>query len=722
MIKYIRNIGFLVVLLLSWSCSDELDLPGQASDVVYSDMPVELFIDDVEGFEGTRGVENPKKVFIPGERIHLNAIFYDKKGNIVEKAYKIFELNSAGNWKSMGNTLMYWPANAIGGTFKAYFISRYQQDMFEKDDINKVLRLSDIDDQTDPLYAEIDLEWGRKVPLRFKHILTHLTFTNLDPDISDYFWLVNKSNDKPLYNKFNIRLNSDNELVTEFSSEGDAGYDNLVYVQHRSKNLYKDNIKVGSEVSFFLAPGDYSNVDLRTINNYSYLNYKSEATSDLKANVPYVIDIKTNMGVTFVEDDDDWDDDQTEVTIFNPEEFLQSIVDGSDYEVVDENTQEVKKILQSTSSGTRLLRNISFNYNKEYSKFEIPSGRSFDGGNHYISELASGLFSTNSGTIQHLGLRKIRCKDVELSYYNMNLDNSRWGVLCEMNAGVVHKIKVENSEIAYRIGEGRDQSITVFNLGTLVGSSRGIISEIEYDGHIKITSGNQTDIDATVNIGGFVGQAVDELKEINPVSENSRIEIITNLQGNQATVFVGGAIGQSNSNIEDITLPDVLIDSSQGKGQVGSTGGIAGRLFAAIGAQATFSSCTVSGTIKGFPVSNYEKLQAATYTGGLAGYLNFYNVKNCRTLCNIEVTPLVAPDDSNTYATGGGFGRIVTDNEISGNYVLGTTLKGPENYTGNFAGLVPSTITWSTYQSAGNVAKNILAGKYLGGSIDNSTE
>lgn len=718
--RIIRNITFILLLAVSTACSEELleGIPEAGSAANGSE--VEIFVDNFIDFSSgagfnygdilTRQVDDPKTSFQPGDRIHVQGDFYDDAGELVERSYKVFEMNIGGSWNVRSENPMLWPPKAKTGTFKAYYIQRYQ-DILETDDIKRSLRLSEIEDRTDPLYAEATYDWGHKVMLHFHHICTHLTFTNLDPDITDYFWLINKA-EQPMANVFNIWLTGDYEIKTEFVSEGDNNYDGLVYVQHRAKNLYVDNIKTAGEVSFFLQPGDYSNVELRTINNYSYLAYKSEATSELKANVPYVIDIKVNKGVTFVEEEENWEDDDSTVRIWDPDAFLQSIVDGSDYFI--EHNGEKTKIVQSTSDGSLLLRNVSFGGEKSKGNFMLPSGSVFDGGNHYIEDITTNLFSINRGTIQHLGIRNVKCNDVELTYA-FNDDNSRWGALCFLNAGNIHNIRIENSEVTFRIGEGKSVAENVFNVGMAIGSSTGTLSNVTYGGYISVTGQSQNEMQATVNIGGIVGQSA-RLNNVSPLDNNSRIEIDIEFQGSTTTLYAGGAVGQSADNIENVSMPNVSVDLSRSKGLVGSAGGVVGRLITNNGSPSLLSSCTVAGEIKGMPVENYDMLNAYSYTGGLAGYVNYYNVLNCRALCNVSVTETGATG-AITYATGGCLGRIVTTTTISGNYAMGSQLTGPENYIGNFAGIVPVSLEWTDYQNAGNVAKEIIPNRFIGGSI-----
>lgn len=353
-------------------------------------------------------------------------------------------------------------------------------------------------------------------------------------------------------------------------------------------------------------------------------------------------------------------------------------------------------------------------------EYEMPSGRYFDGGNHFISGLSTNLFTTNYGTIQHLGLKEVECNNVELWYDPDAGNKSRWGALCELNVGVVDNIRLKDVSVTFTIGLGKDEPGYVFNIGTLVGSNTGTISNIFYDGDIKISNVADLNAQTTVNIGGLIGQSTGFIKEINPLNDNSKITVTNTIQGDLSTLFVGGAIGQTTANLQDISLTDVLVDSSGGSGLVGNTGGLVGRLRGTTGAPSLISSCTVSGIVKGFPVTPRGTYKAYSYTGGITGYNYNYDVKDCRTLCSVEMNTNVSLTGDVTYGTGGGFGRIITVPDgitISGNYILGSSIIGPD-YKGNFAGIVPSQKTWADDYQKGNVVRDNLSGKYIGADID----
>ena len=739
MIKIYRYIYFILIFLLLEGCSEDVNISDDNNGIIYSEVPVEIFAECIDGLS-TRGVANPKTSFSPGDYIHVEASFFDKNGNAINlnensgnneitKKYKAYVLQENGKWLTSGNDVMLWPVAAKKGFFRAYYVKTFNQTLVSGDN-SKLLRLSEVDGQSDPLYAELEIEWGHKVNFRFSHMCTHITFTNLDPDIADYFWLINKNDGVEGHvfnNAFSLKV-VNNELIHEFTVTENDTFNGLTYVQHKSNTLYEDEtgIKKGSEVSFFLEPGDYSNVELRTINNYSYLAFQSDLTKNLLANVPYEIDIKKNKGITYIEEEEDWDDDdESNVWIVDPDTFLESVEGGYEYVVEDEKGDK-HTILKPTSDGTLLCANVSFDNKTEYTKHEITPGKNFDGGNHYISNIKNGLFTTNKGSIKHLGLKDINCDNIELWYVSQDYNNNRFGVLCEINEGNIENIKLENVTVSYNLGTGSDDSGNAFDIGSLVGYSPGTISKIEYSGNIKIISEEQGDIKGMIHTGGFIGLCTGSVSELTPSEDNNNIEVITKFEGETLTVYAGGAIGYGSGNINDVSIPSVTVDSSGSSGMTGSTGGIAGRLRGSSNNNSLISSCTVSGIVKGMPVTSINKLNAYSYTGGITGYSYKYDIKNCRTLCEVWVDPNKNSDsDSNiTYATGGGLGRLVAGEisyTISNNYIWPVTLTGPANYIGNFAGIVPEgdDYKWNKFTSNGNIAKQIIS-DYIGGTINDA--
>lgn len=694
-----------------YSCSEEEILP----DSQYpenSGVPVEILAE----IPSTRSIENDAKTrFVEGDLIHVEASFYeDEEGTkFMSRSYKPFQMDSKGNWIQVGtDSTMYWPINSKTGIFKAFFIKQFQYKL-EKLDVDQELRLSDITDDTDPLFVETKMDWGHRVNLKFTHLCTHLTFSQLDPDVSDYFWLFDKKSEGGIKNVFKMKRTDGNVLEYGFESEGDENYKSLVYVQRRSENIYdENNIKTKSKVGFHLAPGDYSNVELRTINNYSYLAFQSEKTKDLQANKAYEVDITQQKGITFVEDDEDWDDDETEVKILDPEKFLKSIADGKDYEITDENNQK-RKILQSTGNGTLLLANVSFEGKKEYNKVELPTGAFFDGGNHYISNIGTNLFTENRGTIRHLGLKNINC-NVELWYESKDSYYNRWGVICEVNAGVIDNIRIEDAHIQFQIGEGRNNPDAIFNIGTVAGTSINTITDLNYGDNITVESIAQTDFNSTVNIGGIIGQTTGAISDISPLDDETKITVIAKLQGDLATIYSGALAGQTRNNIENISLPNVEVDCSAAKGLVGNAGGLVGRMRSGTSSPSLISSCTVKGIVKGMEVLTSNQLKALSYTGGFAGYIYNYDMKDCRSLCSIEVKSEVSTEGNILYGVGGGFGRIISKNDISDNYIWGDSLTGPENNIGNFAGIGPLGKEWEEYAAQGNRVREFYTSQFIG--------
>ncbi|MCH5224869.1 MAG: hypothetical protein J1D77_02675 [Muribaculaceae bacterium] len=729
----IATLGFFA------ACSDDINMGGESptgiTGVEYSDIPVEVFAECGEDGFATRGVEGAKQGFDEGDIIHVEARFIDKDGQPIPLeynkegepirycAYQAFKKGGDATWGQLGVSAIFWPVNAKYGEFRAYFVKDIQLSL-EVADRPHELRLSDIEDNTDPLYAFTEkIDWGHRVNLRFKHLCTHLTFKNLDPDITDYFWLINKKPGVQMPNVFTLKTTGAQELKGEFVSVPDEVFNNLVYVQRRSENVTDVNgTKTASNVSFYLKPGDYSDIELRTINNYAYLAYKSEATADMQENTPYEIDIIKNKGVSYVEDEDNWEDDiNIDWIEVDPDDFLSTLAQGNEDYVKnvkdDEGNDRTVTILRKTPEGWLLCYNVYFTNKDRKDSYSLPN-IIFDGGNHYIRNVTQNLFSTNNGTIRRLGLKDVDC-DVKL--WKTDEDHSEWGVVCEKNAGVIENMRLESFSISYTLSEGYEDSGTVFDLGAITGWNTGIVSDVTYD-NVVINSKEPQTVKSTLNIGGLVGQSLGPIKNISPVTNNSSLSVAHQLTGDLAVVYIGGVVGQSTALLENIIAPKVTVDSSSGTGKVCNAGGIVGRLRATGGDPSEMINCTVNGSVKGYKVdTTSSSLNAYSYTGGIAGYVYNYNVSNCRTICEVEGAAGVNSESGTVYATGGGFGRIQTiDNNIHNNYIGGSKLTGPSSYIGNFAGITPLN-SESKYQEAGNDVKNLGHG-FIGATINGNPD
>ena len=132
-------------------------------------------------FTFTRGIENPKSVFSPGDLIHIQADFLlnDNYGGETISNYGILEFDG-NKWAAPANTVpLQWPNAAVEGSFKAYYIPGSTGVLQEGIPLKNTL--SAINPSNDPLMAETDfLQYGHAIYLDFYHICAYLTLTEID--------------------------------------------------------------------------------------------------------------------------------------------------------------------------------------------------------------------------------------------------------------------------------------------------------------------------------------------------------------------------------------------------------------------------------------------------------------------------------------------------------------------------------------------------------------
>ena len=112
----------------------------------------------------------------------------------------------------------------------------------------------------------------------------------------------------------------------------------------------------------------------------------------------------------------------------------------------------------------------------------------------------------------------------------------------------------------------------------------------------------------------------------------------------------------------------------------------------------------------------YNDLHSSTYIGGIAGALNGVPVEGCRSA--VSVYGAASPVEGVTYATGGAFGRIRIHTNITNIIAYGSVLRGPENYIGNFAGIVPEGESWDgTYKDNNIIVRSFSSIDNIGATI-----
>lgn len=724
----------------------------------------------------TRAIKNPKTKFTNGDVIHIEGTFQVKLDGQEELQTRIrygaMEFDGK-KWKPLDDSDLKWPNTAETGSFKAYFISGSTGILYRNSEGNSktetylLSQLSPNDTTpagkkellSDPLEAAIeDVEYGYAVELNFKHICAYLTLEELEPAVSDEYWFSTPDSSEPLLNAFYLSLNEDNTLEFHKTSVSEAGYNNgneLYCISGQAEESEEESETGAAKITFanyFLFPGDYSKFELSypisrptfngdAVNTYgetlAYMSYdfddipKNEEDNNirpvLEAGRTYVLNVTKSPGttITIPPDGEGWDESDN-YTPVDPKEFLEHVVNGTGYE------KDGVQILERTAAGgTRLCRNVDFQHKNDYwESFQpsIPAGRTFDGDYHYIRNAGCQLFHFNDGTIKNLGIRDITV-DFE-TYEDINKDNdmSHLGALCMYNhpTGIIENIRMDNVSVTARIKVVDDGSLELHNIGCILGSNEGLMSQAALSGTFTLTvekSGNSSeDIDAAVIIGGIAGQNAGKAKIENVSSLDGalKVEIFNKCDGPKAAFYVGGIAGQSSGYIDSVILPDLTVDGHESSGNGSYMGGMVGELVVTASDEnynpdAKLSSCIVSGSVTPGEVKNSTDAASGLYTGGIAGAVNGIPVDDCRSAMTVNVPTETKTDV--TYATGGAFGRIRKQTTIYNIIAYGTTLRGPAEYIGNFAGIVPADESWDTYSGNNIVVRSFGLYQNIGASI-----
>ncbi|MCH5226241.1 MAG: fimbrillin family protein [Muribaculaceae bacterium] len=789
MLKSILKYLFLVSAVFFTGCSmDDLMLPdGNTGNG--DDLQLNISIDNFYGNTRASGVPGAKISFTPGDVIHITAVYNTATQENASTQYGAYEMGADGKWTQIGNYLM-WPNEAVSASFSAYYIPGLT-DVITDGATTEAKLLSDIttyDPETlsystdDPLVAHSTgtVKYGHSINLRFSHLCTYLTITDLEAGISREFFLsvpdrgysAYDSEQTDFTNAYQISREG-NELKFEFVALESQEFNNNVFVSAYTRETNSSGADSGSGDSglsklnliagFFLPPGIYHDFLISypgvAPRIYPYIEYNyigsdysidedyPETYPALKANYSYSLDITKSQGITITPPSTDEDWDNSPGIGVNVPDFMDAVLSNSEYWWPSADDPDAKKILEPLENGTgvRLLENVDFEFkNDERNPYGIDfSVGTFEGGHHQIQNLSAPLFRQNNGNIRNLWLNTARYKITASQSAVDTEDHSRLGLICGFNRsdGDIVNVRVQDVDLTYVVNtlsaENQERNFA-FNLGILVGSNAGDLDDVELMGSYTLTieddpaNLSQNTVDASVlSIGGLVGQmASGSLTNVSPASEFS-MNIVNNCKGsgdlnNKRRYNVGGALGVCGYNIENIVLPNVNIDCTNSISLVSAIGGISGTLDVSAdnptASGLSIKGCIVSGSLKAGEIIAND-IASQSYIGGLVGYVNTFNVFECRSTCNVQGTMKVVQPyivdggyEPITYGTGGAFGRISNTSSILEDIVAyGTSLEGAvtdnpptgfESYIGNFIGIAPAGVSWDTDYSSKATVRN----------------
>ena len=661
--KYISLVIAMFLTAGFCSCSEETPDGGTNFRKEGESLPME-FVIDIPGMEGgakkAPASRSDKTVFEKNEVIHLFVNFTLREGNTESKqtAYECMRYNGS-EWVSTeatsttGGVPLSWPWNAVSADITAYFADHITGPIGENA-VSESASLGSI--QTDdPLKAKIKgVPYGNAIHLTFKSLCAKLIFKNLG-DNSDEFWLQKKElNDA-------FRLSRQSESDTQEEKPAFEFFQN-------STNPYISGAKnEEGNVTFYVEPGNYSNIKINYPYNRPYLSLEIEGLENVVANHIYTIEINEGSGqVVNEEEDDGWDDGGDPVTPgdgLDINKFLQAIHDASAY-TLDDGTPILAK---KDDGGTILLTNVSFG-NQEFIPQSIPNTTSFDGNKFYISDANSNIFTSIDGELTNLGI-----KDCEVT----KTSPSQAGVLGLSCVGHISNIRLLNLTLDVT----PPSMPNLCDVGILVGNNSGTIDGVGLGGNINVDVHSESS-PGRVDVGGLVGQSSGTIKNVSLLNTEGEtmISVVCDCEfaENEGIVgdrYVGGVVGLSVGRIENCTL-EVTVDANNSQGVLMYTGGLAGMVRSSEDGKGGYvNNVVIYGNVRGglaYPTDDETIYgEGHSYTGGLIGYVYYVQaIRNSKSLGVVYGQSIsderFSPWKNTIYAVGGAFGQTYGATTISG--------------------------------------------------------
>ena len=613
-------------------------------------------------------VEREQFEFEEGDVIHVSATFTLLDGNTTFD-YDCLELHD-GVWTSKEsddpNTParpMTWPWDTDKATFRVYYLAHASGILVESTErlLDKLL------DEADPVYAEaVDVPYGGAVRLAFNHLCAKLTVTGLKSGEKE-FWVQKEG----LQDAFALQRDPDDQSLSfhffESTETLRPGLDRRITGTSDGNGT----------ATFYLAPGDYSDMDITYPYGLAYLSLTDIAgLENLQANTAYRLNILPGSGNVDEADEDDWwsdpDDDQNDVKLDTDEinGLLKAIHDGKEY-----LNKDGIPILAAEGTGTALLRDVDFQ-NNPFTWQVLPNGTVFDGKYHYIKNVAgSSLFSQINGRVSNLGIAGGRISRQD------EIDHV--GILTPTSSvsAVMNNLRLKNITISIVSSQLGDVS----NIGALVGNNSGTIIGIDLGGEIRVTT-ESANAPGRIHIGGLVGQSSGSISNVSLLDDNDPVHLYVTCDCQfpedagenyaEGDRYVGGLIGLSTGR-NDNCMIEATVTSAESQGVLMYTGGLIGMLRGAeegssggtttVSLSNSIAACEVTGGLA-YPLDNTINGEGRSYTGGLIGYAycatSITDNKSIGKVYGHDYKPEFAPYANAYYGIGGAFGQIYGENSI----------------------------------------------------------
>lgn len=684
----IRQIEWIVccaVLLLVCGCSEELDSMYGNRD--RGGTPVRFMAEwpDEDGLTGTRAIED-KREFKVGDVMHVSAVFKLIESTLKEGGlstvtkYAVLTYDENGEWVNKLTEKEYdmdWPWNAESAEFTAYHMEEWDGPITA---VNTPLDPVVLDRfvydmehtmNPDPLWAEsLKVEYGYAVNLKFKHLCTRLTITDVaDEDEYELRFKPILDSERTLFNACTMTRDTENKLSFRFVEEESKKISSQVDMDENGKR----------SVTFHLQPGDYRTFTLTRRNGKAYITLSNvDSLQQLKAGNAYTVSLENLKGNIIQDDtDSDWWQPETdeppvmEYEDFSVKDFMQAIHDCTgDYNCTLPDGEK-KTLLKKDPyrKGMILMEDVNFGWDPTYEPIELPDLVTFNGNGKTIWNISRSLFSTLYGTVTDLNLRKAKLihKGEPTAGQDATHDTG-WGVLARVcnkgNISNVHLIDAELDIVFHNNAAGGQ----VYCAGALVGNMiSGTMKRITLVDSISVTvQAYNKEVNYTSCVGGVVGQCTGTLEDIDHETTTGQPALyVTNRCKGKGTHYTGGVVGLLPTG--KLTLCDMrtIVDASEVAGIWNYTGGVAGAVRSEGGA---IVNAAVAGSVRGGKVIDYDKSGTHSSTGGIVGHVQEASVTGGIAFNRVSIATDYGKLDETTYYTiGGVIGSIKEAADISKN-------------------------------------------------------
>lgn len=677
----------MLLLLTLGSCRNDLeDVYAERGE---KGRPVRFLTEWPEdGMGNTRAITD-KAAFEEGDVMQVSAVFtlMDEGGNLSEETetqYATLKLEN-GEWVNMAaetetQLKMEWPWNAASAVFTAYYMDKWDGPIKNNERTDPVVmdRFEyTVEDKTDPIVINPEplkamsgtVEYGHAVHLKFEHLCTRLTITDVGNEKEYWLKLAEAG---VLKNACVISL-KDNILSHEFVNEESDKVASLVEVIQvaNEEGVMEDK----RAVTFHLEPGNYSRFKLTRRNGYSYLTISGvNALAEMKAGDAYTISLEKLKGnVTPDDKDDDWwserEPEPIEAEEFNVKDFMEAIQACNKDYICELDNGETITLLEYDPTRKEMLLTADVDFKgASFTPVELKDMTTFDGGRNYIIGLAGPMFQEMRGTVRNLYLTNAILKHDKTSLHTEDNHGEEWGILGRIGDGMtVENVRLRDATLDIELHESNDKS---YKVGALIGWVKdGVLREITLGDNVSVTVRVEEE-EATqyiTSVGGVVGECSGTLTDVRNMSQtpgsNPVIKVMNNCQG-YSTRYTGGIVGLLADGELSNCEVNAVVDASQATGTWNYTGGAVGGVRSTGGA-ALIADVIVSGKVTGGGVVGVSSTHSAT--GGLVGNLQASSVTGGVAYSSVDIAITYEAGTNTYYTIGGVIGTMTGAQDISKN-------------------------------------------------------